>query len=91
MKIGIIGLGKMGMLHGALINKINGCSLVAISDTSKMLTKAFQSIMPNVSFFNNYHKMFENSQLDGVIITTPSASHVSIARAAAEKKNWVFC
>ena len=90
LKIGIIGFGKMGMLHGALLNSINGVEIIAITDTSKLLLSAFKSVMPSVKYFIKYKEMIDTCKLDAVIIATPSFNHVEIAMYAAEKGLHLF-
>jgi predicted homoserine dehydrogenase-like protein len=50
MKVGIIGFGKMGMLHGALINSLPGVDIVAIADTTKLVLKTFRSLLPKIQY-----------------------------------------
>lgn len=90
MKVGIIGFGKMGMLHGALLNSIPGVELVGIADTTKLVLKAFKSVLPNIKYFAEYQDLIDQCQLDAVIITTPTFSHVPIATYAAEKNIHFF-
>jgi len=90
IKVGIVGFGKMGMLHGALLNKIDGFEVSAITDTSKIIIKAFHSLLPNVKYFTSYQEMLSEVALDAIIITTPSFSHVPIAISAAGKNIHFF-
>lgn len=89
-RVGIVGFGKMGMLHGALINKIDGFEVTAIADTSKIILKAFSSLLPKIKYFQSYQEMMDKVALDVVIITTPSFSHVPIALCAAKKNIHFF-
>jgi predicted dehydrogenase len=86
MKIGIIGFGKMGMFHGALINSLPGVEIVSITDTSKWVLKAFKSVLPNIRYFLSFEKMLESCELDAVIIATPSFSHVPIAKSVLARR-----
>lgn len=86
MKVGIIGFGKMGMLHGAIINSLPGVEIVAIADTTKLVLKAFHSLLPKMQYYQSYQKMIDNCSMDAVIITTPSFSHAAIAQYASEHK-----
>ncbi len=90
MRVGIAGFGKMGMLHGALLNSLPDVEIVAITDTSKLILKAFQSVMPGASYFTSYEKMIDSCRLDAIAITTPSFSHVQIAKYAANKGIHIF-
>jgi len=90
MKFGIIGFGKMGILHGALLNSMDGVELSAICDSSKTVVKAFGKLKPNVACFVDYKKMIDTSDIDAVIVSTPTFLHAPIAQYAAQKKLHVF-
>ena len=83
-RIGIIGFGKMGMLHGALFNRLPGVELVAVADTSPFVLKIFHSLAPAVTCFASYEAMIAEMRLDALVIATPSSSHVPIALFALE-------
>lgn len=85
IKVGIVGFGKMGMLHGALLNKIEGVEVAAIADTSRLIVNAFRSLLPGKRYFSSYEQMLDGTPLDAIVITTPSFSHVPVAIKAAEK------
>lgn len=90
MNIGIIGFGKMGMLHGGLLNSMDDVNVVAVTDTSRFVLSAFKSVMPNMKYFTTYKKMIDTCELDAVIIATPSFSHCEIAKYALSKNINVF-
>ena len=90
MRIGIVGFGKMGMLHGALLNSIEGVEIAAIADTSKMVLRAFKSVLPHIKYFSSYEAMLDQCSLDAVIISTPSFSHIPIAKYAANRDVNIF-
>jgi predicted dehydrogenase len=85
MKVGIVGFGKMGMLHGALLNKIDGMEVAAITDSSRVIINAIRSLLPNIGHFMSYEKMIDHAGIDAVVITTPTFSHVPIALKAIKK------
>ncbi len=90
MKAGIVGFGKMGMLHGALLNKIEGVEVAAIVDTSKILVSAFHSLLPKIKCFTSYDRMFEEMEIDAVVIATSTFSHVPLALKAVDKNKHFF-
>ena len=89
MKVGIIGMGKMGVLHAAILNSLSSTRVIAVADTEKFVT-GFLSNLSGIHVYNDYKKMLENSELDAVYITTPVASHVPIASYCAEKNTSFF-
>ncbi len=80
MKILVVGGGKMGLSHLAIANQIAGVGNVAVCDAnrvtrflySRLGIKAFKSIEDA--------KASLGGQLKGVIISTPTPSHFSIAQ-----------
>jgi len=86
MNVGVIGLGKMGILHSAILNTINDVNLVAVTEKEKKLTEIFQKAVPNISVYQEYKQMFEKEKLDLVYITTPSFTHFPIINSCIKNK-----
>jgi predicted dehydrogenase len=78
LKGGVIGLGKMGLLHSAIINALENSTLVAASEPNKTLLSAFSSFVPNVHFYDNYKMMLESEKLDFIFIATPPLLHIEM-------------
>lgn len=76
MKAGIIGLGKMGLLHTGILNSIPDIEIIAIAEKNGIVRKYIIDAIPNVTVYDNYEKMLENENLDFVYITTPSHTHL---------------
>jgi predicted dehydrogenase len=90
LKVGIVGFGKMGMLHGALLNPMDEVEITAVADTSRIILDAFKKFLPNTRFYTSHKKMFEQCELNAAIIATPSFSHVPVALDAIAKNVDVF-
>lgn len=80
----------MGMLHGALLNQIDGFKVTAIAETSPLILRALRALLPQVKCFRSYQNMISEVPLDAVVIATPSFDHVPAALCAAEKNLGVF-
>ncbi len=89
LKAGIIGIGKMGMLHASILNSIDNVKVIAIADTEKFLVN-FLEKNTKIKGYNNYLKMIEDSDLDFVYITTPVHSHIEIASNCAKRNLHFF-
>jgi predicted dehydrogenase len=89
IKVGIIGMGKMGLLHTAILNSLPGTKVKAVVDTEKLVT-SFLKNAQGIESYNDYKKMIEESKIDAVYITTPVASHVPIASFCAKKNLHFF-
>jgi predicted dehydrogenase/nucleoside-diphosphate-sugar epimerase len=89
-RIGIVGLGRMGVLHAALTNAIPEATLVAVTDTDRGLARYVRSLGVQAHFYPSLEVMLEEAELDGVFICTPSSSHLHLARQCVEKGLGVF-
>ncbi len=86
LKIGVIGLGRMGLMHTALLNSLSGSKIVAVSDPSNFPSKPLGIINPSIKVYNSAEKMLENSELDGVLISSPVNTHIPLSIMCAERK-----
>ena len=57
MKVGIVGLGKMGLLHTSILNTIQDVNITSITEKEKFVKKYVQNAVKNVNFYDNYHEM----------------------------------
>lgn len=73
--IGVIGFGKMGMLHAGIINALHDSRIIAIAESSDFIRGAGKGLMKNISFYKNGENMIEKENLDGIVITTPVWLH----------------
>ncbi len=86
IRIGIIGLGRMGLMHAALFNSLEESKVVAVSDPSTFPSKPLGIINPCIEVFHDAREMLNNSELDGVIISSPVSAHVPLSLMCAEQK-----
>ena len=85
LRIGIIGFGRMGIMHAAVFNSLPNSKLVAIMDPSKFPAKQIGVLNPSIAVYDTIEEMFDNADVDAVLIGSPVASHVSIALKCVEK------
>jgi|ERR1035437_447501 predicted dehydrogenase len=90
IKAGIIGLGKMGISHAAIVNIHPSVELVAVCDTSSIVLDAFKKFS-KVNVYKDYVKMIDNENLDFVVVATPTRFHYKMVRYALEKGIHTFC
>jgi predicted dehydrogenase len=88
---GIIGMGRMGITHYSIINSHPDVTITAVVDTSSMVLSLVKKYMVGIHTYTDYKDLFENENLDAVIICTPPTLHYPIAIKAAEKGIHVFC
>src|SRR5580704_318490 len=90
IKIGVIGLGKVGISHLATINTHPRAKLVAVADTASYVLGVLNK-STGVKTYSDYRVLLDKEPLDAVIIATPSLFHNEMVRAALEKNLHIFC
>jgi predicted dehydrogenase len=75
LRVGVIGAGKMGLLHSGIFNNLDGCVLSAISEKDTLMASIIKGYMPTIRVYQNYKEMLEREELDIVAITTPIFLH----------------
>lgn len=90
LKAGIIGLGKMGISHAAIVGAHPSVDMVAVCDTSSLVLNGFKRYSP-VKVYSDYKKMIDREQLDFVVIATPTKLHYPMVKYALENNLHVFC
>lgn len=90
VKGAIIGLGKMGLSHAAIVSAHPDVELVAVCDTSSLILDGFKKYT-SVKTYSDYKKMLDTESLDFVFIATPTKLHYPMVKYAFEKSLHVFC
>jgi len=90
IRAALLGLGKMGLSHCAIINTHPDIELVAVCDTSDYLLGVL-SKYSHIKTYSNYRKLLAQESLDAVFIATPSRFHAEMVRAALDADLHVFC
>ena len=90
LRAGIIGLGKMGISHAAIVNSHPDVDMVAVCDNSSIILDVFRRFS-KVASYNDYKKMIDRESLDFVVVATPTRLHFSMASYAIERNLHVFC
>jgi predicted dehydrogenase len=86
----VIGLGKMGLSHAAIIGAHPSAHLVSVCDTSSMIIEAFKRYT-KVNTYSDYQKMIDKEMLDFVIVATPTKHHFPMVKYALAHNVNVFC
>ncbi|HEV8113649.1 MAG TPA: Gfo/Idh/MocA family oxidoreductase [Planctomycetota bacterium] len=89
VRVGIIGAGKMGISHFAIVNAHRNASVVAVCDTSSYVLSVLKKYT-GVATFDSYEKMIDQAGLDAVLVATPTATHFPCAKYALEKGLHLF-
>jgi predicted dehydrogenase len=90
LNVGVIGLGKVGISHLAIINAHPRAKLIGVSDTASYVLGILNKYA-GVKVYSDYRALLVEESLDAVIIATPSRFHGEMVRAALDRDLHVFC
>jgi len=90
LKVGIVGLGKMGLSHQSMINAHPDVKLVSVCDSAAYVLDVI-SKYTGVKTYNDYQAMLSKEDMDCLFVATPSRNHAAIVEAALKRGLHVFC
>jgi len=90
IKLAVVGLGKMGLSHHAMINAHPRVEVAAVCDSTGYVLDVLNKYT-GVRTFTDFDAMLNEVQLDAIIIATPSSMHSKMVKAALDKGLHVFC
>jgi len=85
----IVGLGKMGISHLAILNGNPIVKIVGVCDKSGFVLDALKKLT-NFSCYDNYEEMLEKQKPECVVISTPTNTHYGITKYFIDKGVDVF-
>ena len=90
IRVAVIGLGKMGILHTALINMIPEARLSALYDIDKKLAQYVENAGLNAPFYSDLEKMLSEVDLDAVFLCGPTYTNLPLTREFAGRGLDIF-
>jgi scyllo-inositol 2-dehydrogenase (NADP+) len=90
IRIGMVGLGKMGISHLAILRAHPDLDLVAGCDTMGYLTDVLEKYA-GIKCYADFDKMLAEAKLDAILVATPSKLHASMVTKALNAGLHVFC
>jgi predicted dehydrogenase len=90
LRVGVVGMGKMGLLHSGIFNQLGSSTLVAAVETDALTSNLLKAYIPQISVYRDYEEMFKREELDIAAITTPVFLHKPIVEMALEHDCHVF-
>jgi predicted dehydrogenase len=80
--VGIIGLGKMGILHAALLHQVPMARVTAVCERDQSLWSYGRSLGVKAPFYSDLDLMLQQHPLDAIFVCTPTGTHLPIVRSA---------
>jgi predicted dehydrogenase len=90
IKVGVVGLGKMGLSHLAMIRAHPDVQVEAVVDSAGYVLDVL-SKYTGLKTYGDLDDALKAVDLDAVIIATPTRLHAPMVRAALERGVHVFC
>ena len=87
-----VGVGRIGKLHAEhLAGHVPGAELAAVSDIDMTRAQAVATQFNVPVAVSDYSTLLADSEIDAVVICTPTDLHVQITQEAATAGKHVFC
>ncbi len=90
LRLAVVGLGKMGLSHLAVVRTHPDVELVAACDATAYLTDVIAK-NAELKCYTDYDALLAQEQIDAVLIATPSKLHASMVQKALDRGLHVFC
>jgi predicted dehydrogenase len=89
IRLGVVGLGKMGISHLAIAGGNENIDVVGVCDTSKLVT-AFIEKQTAFRVFDDFHVMMNEVRPEAVIISVPTKYHAQMIEEVIDMGVHVF-
>ncbi|MEX0778925.1 MAG: inositol 2-dehydrogenase [Balneolales bacterium] len=92
INVGIIGLGRLGSTYSNYFaHRIPNANLLAISDVREATLNDVAANYDIKKSYLDYHDLIADKEIDAVIITTPTNTHLEVVLECAKNNKAVFC
>jgi predicted dehydrogenase len=88
-RIGLVGVGKMGISHLAIAGAHPRLECAGVCDSQPFVLSAVRSQL-GLPTYKTFDAMIAAADLDAVVVSTPTSSHAALARRALEHGLGVF-
>src|SRR5437879_12337844 len=90
IRVAVVGLGKMGLSHLAILNTHPDIRLVAVCDSASYVTDVL-SQYTGLKAYTDYRRLLEEVHPDAVLVATPPGTHGGIVQPALEPPLQLYC
>jgi predicted dehydrogenase len=85
LRVGVIGSGKMGLLHACLLKIMPNVELAAVCEKSAWTRRFVKRVFRNIPVVKDVSEL-ARLNLDVIYVTTPTPSHFGVVRQVFEEK-----
>ncbi|MGX1695419.1 Gfo/Idh/MocA family protein [Microbacterium keratanolyticum] len=90
VRVGVVGAGKMGLSHLAIVRALRDVELVGVVDATDYLLDVLNKYT-GAQTYSTLEAMLAEARPEAVLIATPTGSHAALVRTALESGVHVFC
>ena len=90
INIALIGLGRIGQMHGENLLLHNDFKLKYVFDLDKKLTNRIAKKFSSISI-NNPKIAFNDKEIDAIFIASSTSTHIKLIEEAVKYKKVIFC
>ena len=90
VRLGVAGLGRMGRLHAEHLARSRSVELVRVVDADEGTARGAGGEL-DVEWSTSYDDLLRDSEIEGVVLVTPTALHAAMIEQAAAAGKHVFC
>src|SRR5712692_8159977 len=90
VRLGVAGLGRMGRQHAENLARSPSVELIRVVDADEEAARAAGEEL-DVEWSTRYDDLLQDSEIEGVVLVTPTALHAEMIGRAAEAGKHVFC
>ncbi|HWH79748.1 MAG TPA: Gfo/Idh/MocA family oxidoreductase, partial [Candidatus Binatus sp.] len=88
MNIAIVGTANRARANISEVEKEN---IVALCDIDDHFLQAVKERYPDAKAYNDFRKMFEQKEIDAVVVSTADHTHAVVTAAALQLGKHVYC
>jgi len=85
VRVGLVGLGRFGKLHAAVLGEMSGVELAAVCDPEPDEVTALVARYEGARGFTDVEEMLNNADLDAVFLVSPEPFHAEQALATLSR------
>ena len=90
INVALLGFGRIGQMHARNIYRNNNLQLLYVYEKIEKLRKKAKKLY-NCSIEKDYKKIFSDSRVDIIFISSPTSTHIKFIEEGIKYKKTIFC
>lgn len=91
LKVGVVGTGRIGLIHAGTLARMPGVELVSVTDVNQEAARACAAALGVPRVDADYQAMLDDPAIQAVIICSSTDTHAPFITRAAEAGKHIFC